>query len=95
MFPLYAMEIRGVDIALGAQCLETLGTVKLNLREQFIKFYENGRKYKLYKINFPSPQIVSSNKMENMIKRELNISSYIAILWNEQMMKDKLLNHVN
>ena len=66
---MYAMEIRGVDIVLGAQWLETMGTVGLNLREQFINFHENGRKYKLYSINFPPPQIVSSNKMENMIKK--------------------------
>ena len=78
-FPMYAMESRGVDIVLGAQWLETLGTIGLNLREQFIRFYENGRKYKLYNINFLPPQIVSSNKMENMIKRDLNTSSYTAM----------------
>ena len=66
---MYAMAIRGVDIVLGAQWLETSGTVGLNLCEQFIKFYENGRKYKLYNINFPPPQIVSSNKMEKMIRK--------------------------
>ena len=51
--PMYAMEIRGFDIGLGAQWLETLGIVGLNLSEQFINFYENGRKYKLYSINSP------------------------------------------
>ena len=66
---MYAMEIRGVDIVLGAQWLETLGTVGLKLREKFIKFYENGRKDKLYNIKYPPPQIVSSNKMEKMIKK--------------------------
>ena len=55
---MYAMEIRGVDIVLGAEWLETLGTVGINLQEQFIRFYENGRKYKLYNINCPPPQIV-------------------------------------
>ena len=67
--PMYVIEMRGVDIVLGAQWLETLGTIGLNLREQFIRFYENGRKYKLYSINFPPPQIVSPNKMEKMIKK--------------------------
>ena len=56
-FPMYAMAIRGVDIVLGAQWLETLGTIILNLQEQFIKFYENGRKYKLYNINYPLPKL--------------------------------------
>ena len=66
---MYAMEIIGVDIVLGAQWLEALGTLQLNLQEQFIIFYENRRKYKFYGINFPPPQIVSSNKMEKMIKK--------------------------
>ena len=69
--PMYAMAmaIRGVCIVLGAPWLETLGTVGLNLREQFLRFYENERKYKVYSINCPPPQIVSSNKMEKMVKK--------------------------
>lgn len=46
-----------------------LGTIGLNLRKQFIRFYENGRKYKLQSVNSPPPQIVSSNVMEKMIKK--------------------------
>jgi hypothetical protein len=52
-----------------AQWLATLGTIGLNLQEKFIRFYENGEKYKLHGINCPPPQIVSSNKMEKMIKK--------------------------
>ena len=66
---MYVMEIERADIVVGAQWMETLGTFGLNLREQFIKFYENGRKYKLYSINRPPPQIFSSNKMEKMVKK--------------------------
>ena len=62
------MEIKGVDIVLGAQWLETMGTVGLNLREQFIRFYENGRKYNIYNINCTPPQIVAFSQMETMIK---------------------------
>ena len=54
-FPMYAIAIRGVDIILGAQWLETLGTVRLSLGGQFIRFYENRRKIKLYSINCPPP----------------------------------------
>ena len=64
---MYVMEIGGVDIVLGSKWFETLGTVRLNLREQFIRFYENGRKYKPYSIKFHPPQIVSCNQMENII----------------------------
>ena len=65
---MHTMAIEGVEIVLDAQWLETLGIVGLNLREKFINFYENGRKYKLYSINCPPPQIVSSNKMEKIVK---------------------------
>ena len=54
---MYDMAIRGVDVVLGAQWLETLGTVGLNLQEKFRRFYENGRKYKLYSINYPLPKL--------------------------------------
>ena len=64
---MYVMPIGGVYIVLGAHWLATLGTIGLNLQEQFIRFYENGKKYKLQGINYPPPQIVSSNRMEKMI----------------------------
>ena len=54
---MYLMEMRGVDIILGTQWLETLGTIRLNLREQFINFYEDERKYNIYSINFPLPKL--------------------------------------
>ena len=66
---MYVMAIEGVEIVLGAQWLETIGTVRVNLQEHFIKFYKNGRKYKLYNIDCPPPRIVSSNKMEKMVKK--------------------------
>jgi hypothetical protein len=50
---MYAMPIRGVYIVLGAQLFATLGIFGLNLQEQLIRFYENGKKYKLHGINCP------------------------------------------
>jgi len=65
---MYPMPIEGVDIVLGAQWLAMHGTIGLNLQEQFIRFYQNGENYKLHGINCPPPQIVSSNRMEKIIK---------------------------
>jgi hypothetical protein len=76
---MYDMPIRGVDIVLGAQWLATLDTVGLKLQAKFIRFYQNGEKYKLHGINFPPPQIVSSNRMEKMIKKEPRLISYTAM----------------
>jgi hypothetical protein len=66
---MYVMLIGVVYNVLGAQWLSILCTVGLNLQEKFIRFYENGEKYKFQGINYPPPQIVSSNKMEKMIKK--------------------------
>jgi hypothetical protein len=66
---MYSMPIEGVNIVLGAQWLAMLGTVVLNLHGQFIMFYQNGEKYKLGGINCPPLQIVSSNRMEKIIKK--------------------------
>jgi hypothetical protein len=54
-YPMYAMPIKGVYIVLGGQWLAMLGTVVLNLQDNFIRFYENGEKYKLQGINFRPP----------------------------------------
>jgi hypothetical protein len=67
-YPMYVMPVEGVDIVLGVEWLDTLSTVGLNLQEKFIRFYQNGEKYKLHGINCPPPQIGSSNKMEKIIK---------------------------
>lgn len=66
---MYAMPIGGVDIILEAQWLTSLGTIGLNLQEQFIRFFEKGIKYKFHRISAPLPQIISSNRMEKMIKK--------------------------
>jgi hypothetical protein len=41
---MYAMVIRGVDIVLGSQWLASIGTIRLNLQKQFLRFYENEKK---------------------------------------------------
>jgi imidazoleglycerol phosphate synthase glutamine amidotransferase subunit HisH len=66
---MYAMVIGGVDIVLGAQWLASIGTIRLNLQNKFLRFYENGKKKKFHGINNLPTQIVSSNKMKKMIQK--------------------------
>ena len=87
------MEIRGIDIVLGAQWLEMLGTVRLNLWEQFIKLYVNERKYKLYSFNCAPPQIVLSNKMEKMVKK--GAQAFYLHYYSMEGTADQILIHVN
>jgi hypothetical protein len=66
---MYAMAIGGVDVVLGSQWLATIGTMGINLQKQFLRFFEKGIKYKFFGIKSPTPQLVSSNRMEKMIKK--------------------------
>jgi hypothetical protein len=61
----YTVPLGGVDIVLGVQWLQTLGTYSANHQKQFIKFKWGGRKYKLYGFQPPPTQIISSDKWRN------------------------------
>jgi hypothetical protein len=63
----YTIPLGGVDIVLGVQCLQTLGTYSTNHQKQFIKFKWEGRRYKLYGFQPPPTQIISSKQMERLI----------------------------
>ena len=47
----YAVPLGGVDVVLGIQWLQTLGTYSANHQEHFIKFKWQGERYKLYGSN--------------------------------------------
>ena len=59
----YTVPLGGVDVVLGIQWLQMLGTYSANHQKQFIKFKWEGRKYKLYGFQLPPTQIISSQKM--------------------------------
>jgi hypothetical protein len=45
----YTVPLGGVDVVLGIQWLQTLGTYSENHHKQFIKFKWEGKRYKLYR----------------------------------------------
>ena len=65
--PFYTVPIQGVDVVLGIQWLQTLGTYSANHQKQFISFKWEGQKHKLYGFQAPENQIVSSSQMMKMI----------------------------
>ena len=65
----YAAPLGGVDAVLGIQWLQTLVTYSANHEKHFIKFKWQGEKYKLYGFQPPRTQIVSSQKMEKLIRK--------------------------
>ncbi len=50
----YTLPLGGVDVVLGIQWLETVGTYSANHREHFIKFNWQGQKYKLQGFQAPA-----------------------------------------
>jgi hypothetical protein len=65
----YTVPLGGVDVVLGVQWLQTLGTYSVNHQEHFIKFKWQGQTYKLYGFQPPQTQVVSSQQMEKMIRK--------------------------
>ena len=64
-----------MDIVLGVQWLQTLGTYSANHQKHFIKFKWKGKNYKLYGLQPPGTQIVSSQQMEKLIRK--GASAYV------------------
>ena len=65
----FAVPLGGVDVVLGIQWLQTLGTYSANHQEHFIKFKWLGKKYKLYGFQSPQTQLVTSDQMERLIQK--------------------------
>ena len=65
----YTVTLGGVDVVLGVQWLQTLGTYSVNHQEHFIKFKWQGQNYKLYGFQPPQTQVISSQQMEKMIRK--------------------------
>jgi hypothetical protein len=66
---LYTVPLGGVDVILGVQWLQTLGTYSVNHQENFIQFKWQGKSYKLDGFQPPQTQVVSSQKMEKIIRK--------------------------
>ena len=65
----FVVPLGGVDIVLGIQWLQTLGTYSANHQEHFIQFYWLGKEYKLYGFQPPQTQLVTSHQMERLIRK--------------------------
>lgn len=67
----FAMDIQGVDIVLGAQWLRTLGNIIFNYEKMFMLYQQKGRCIKLQGPTMPTIDIVSSHRMEKILRRNL------------------------
>ena len=65
----YTVPLGGVDVILGVQWLQMLGTYSENHQKQFIKFKMDGRKYKLFRFEAPPTKIIYAQQMKKLIRK--------------------------
>jgi hypothetical protein len=75
---MFAIDMGGCDIVLGAEWLRTLGPILMDFKELTMQFHQEGQQYKFQGIIVGSPEIISSHRMEKLLKK--GHSSIIAQL---------------
>jgi hypothetical protein len=66
---MFAIDMGGCDIVLGADWLRTLGPILMDFKELTIQFNQEGHQYKFQGIIFGSPEVISSHRMEKLLKK--------------------------
>ena len=68
--PMISIPMGGVDVVLGVQWLQSLGTIDFNFQELFMKFSMEGKEVVLRDIAGKPRKIISSNGMTKLLKKE-------------------------
>jgi hypothetical protein len=66
--PMISIPMGGVDVVLGVQWLQSLGTMGSNFQELFIKFSMEGKEIELRGITGEPIKVISSNGMTKLLK---------------------------
>jgi hypothetical protein len=66
---MFSIEMGGCDIVLGADWLRTLGPILMDFQNLTMQFDQGGHKYKFQGITAGSPEIISSHRMEKLLKK--------------------------
>jgi hypothetical protein len=67
--PMIVIPMCGVDVVLGVQWLQSLGTTDFNFQELFMKFSLEGKDFELRGIIGKPNKVVSSNGMSKLLKK--------------------------
>eukprot|EP00253_Pinus_taeda_P034494 PITA_34494 len=65
--PILSIPMVGVDVVLGVQWLQSLGTIAFKFQEFFMKFYAEGKEVELRDIVGKSGKIISSNDLQKVL----------------------------
>jgi hypothetical protein len=66
---MFAIDMGGCDIVLGAEWLRTLGPILMDFQNLTMQFDQGGHKHKFQGITVGSPEIISSHCMEKLLKK--------------------------
>jgi len=68
-YHMFAIDMGGYDIVLGADWLRTLGPILMDFKDLTMQFDQEGHQYKFQGITTGSPEIISSHSMEKLLKK--------------------------
>jgi hypothetical protein len=88
---MFAIDMGGCDIVLGAVCLRNLGPILMDFKALTMQFDQEGQ-YKFQGIMTGSPEVISSHRMEKLLKK--GHSSVISQLHAIQTTKTPLMLEV-
>jgi hypothetical protein len=66
---MFSIDMGGCDIVLGADWLRTLGPILMDFKELTMQFDQEGHQYKFQGITVGSPEVISSHRMEKLLKK--------------------------
>jgi hypothetical protein len=66
---MFAIDKGGCDIVLGVEWLRTLGPILMDFKDLTMQFQHEGQQYKFQGITTGSPEIISSHRMEKILKK--------------------------
>ena len=67
---MFSIPMGGVDVVLGVQWLQSLGTITFNFQELFLNFIWEGKEIELRGIIGKPRNIIISNEMTKLLKKE-------------------------
>jgi hypothetical protein len=66
---MFVIDMGGCDIVLGADWIRTLGPILMDFKDLTMQFDQEGHQYKFQGIIVSSPEIISSHRMEKLLKK--------------------------
>ena len=66
---MFAIDMGGCDIVLGAEWLRTLGPITMDFKELYMRFTLDSYTYTLKGLDGGKPEIISSHRMEKLLKK--------------------------